>query len=304
VKNCDCGKRYKSDIECTRYGTVYGPVYWGTLPLGGYTKWADLVANNTVTEDEKTILIAMSENEGKLDAVQSYDSEIITAGAMQKTINPNGYGELPIQMWEFKTAYPDKYACYVENCKWLITEEKTETINAAGTVTNTTYRYKASYDGLTGAALKTKVREGFESSKFRSKVECKPMEPIINLMKDEDYQKKQIEDFIKRMNSALAKSPTRYSSNTISDFIHSNLGKAVVLDHDVNRPGQVRNCFGAALDTFFGTNPTVSKRPSDWGAQFARNETAILEIYGPLRGAGSYTMTNATLRYNSLKTKL
>ncbi len=303
VKNCDCGKRYKNDIECTRYGTIYGPVYWGTMPLDGYAKWADLVSNNTVSEDEKTILIAMSENEGKLDAVQSYDSEIITAGAMQKTINPQGYGELPIQIWEFKTVYPEKYACYVENCKWVIEEEKTETVNSAG-VKTITLKYKASYDGLTGDALKSKIREGFEKSKFKSKVECKPMEPIINLMKDEDYQKKQITDFIKRLNSALAKTPTGYSTTSISDFTKSNLGKATVLDHDVNRPGHVKNCFGAALDSFFAANPKVSKSPADWGTNFASNESKILELYGPLRGTGDYTMTNATKRYNDLKAKL
>jgi hypothetical protein len=304
VKNCDCGKRYRKDIACTKYGkSTYGPVYWGTLPLGDYTKWADLVANNTVTEDEKNILIAMSENEGKLDAVQSYDSEIITAGAMQKTINPEGYGELPIQMWEFKTLHPEKYACYVENCKWLIEEEKTERKNAAGVVISTTLKYKASYDGVTAAALKAKIRAGFEASKYGSKVECKPMEPIINLMKDDDYQIKQIKDFIKRLNSALDKTPTGYSYK-ISDFVKSNLGKATVLDHDVNRPGHVANCFGEALDGFFKANSKVSKNPADWDTKFADYETKILEIYGPLRGTGSYSMTNASKRYTDLKAKL
>ncbi|MFD2907379.1 hypothetical protein ACFSX9_01385 [Flavobacterium ardleyense] len=303
VKNCDCGEKYKDLIECTRYNKAFGPVYWGELPLKDYDKWDELTAGNTVSADEKSILIAMSENEGKMDAVQSYDSEILTAGAMQKTINATGYGELPIQIWEFKTEFPDKYKCYLESCKWEIVEEKTEHKNSAGVVTKTTYKYKAKYDGLEGKDLKNKIREGFEESKYNKKVVCPPMEPIISLMKDNDYKVKQIKDFIKRLNSALAKKPTGYSY-PISSYITSNLGKATVLDNDVNRPGHVANCFGAALDSFFTKNSKVSKNPSEWGVNFSTYEGQILEIYGPLRGEGSYTMTNATKRYTDLKSKL
>jgi len=35
----------------------------------------------------------MSPNEGKVDSVQAYDGEVLTVGAMQKTIKtPNGLG--------------------------------------------------------------------------------------------------------------------------------------------------------------------------------------------------------------------
>ncbi len=299
---CDCGEKYKNDIECTRYGTTYGPVYWGKLSLKNFSKWDDLINDNTVTEDEKSILIAMSENEGNLDAVQSYDSEILTAGAMQKTINPNGYGELPIQIWEFKIDYPDKYILYLENCNWEIEKEEIEKNDNNGNVTKI-YKYKAKYNNLTGKELKNKIREGFDKTKFKTKVESEPIEPIIKLMNDVDYQIKQIKDFVKRLNSSLNKKPTSYT-NKISSFTTSNLGKATVLDNDVNRPGQVSNCFGKALDNFFTKNPRVSKDPSEWGNDFSKYETEILEIYGPLRGEGDFSMTSATKRYNDLKTKL
>ncbi|WP_205529463.1 hypothetical protein [Taibaiella koreensis] len=303
VRFCDCGIKYRNDVECTRWSGHYGPVYWGEMPLDGFAKWDELVKNNTVTETEKTILIAMSENEGKMDAVQSYDSEILTAGAMQKTINPEGYGELPVQLWEFKSKFPDKYDCYLKSCGWEIEEEAVEKKNKQGEVISTTYKYKAKYNDLTGSALKDKIREGFDASQFKKKVKSEPVEPIIKLMKDVDFQTKQIEDFVKRLNSALAKTPTGYSGS-ISTFVSSNLGKATVLDHDVNRPGHVKDCFGEALNTFFGKHPKLSKSPADWGADAAGYETEILEIYGPLRGEGSYTMTDASGRYAKLKSKL
>src|SRR5699024_7111461 len=53
--------------------------------------------------------IAMSENEGNFDAVHSYDSEAVTAGAMQKTVNSNGFGELSEQVLKFKRNNPNLY---------------------------------------------------------------------------------------------------------------------------------------------------------------------------------------------------
>ncbi len=296
---CNCGEKYRPKVKCTRYNSVYGPIYKGVLPLNDFTKWDDLTKNNQVSADEKTILIAMSENEGNMDAVQSYDSEIITAGAMQKTINPQGQGELSKQFWEFKESYPEKYKSLLEHCKWEVKKE--EIVDAKGKTTG--YKYVAYYDNATGSALKTKIRDGFAKSNYGDAVECRPMEPIINLMNDIDFQTKQITDFIARMNSALAKTPTGYS-NSISTYVKSNLGKATVLDQDVNRPGHVKDCFGDALDSFFKSNPKVDKDPSKWGADFGKNEKAILEIYGPLRSSGNYTMTDGQGRYDKLKAKL
>ncbi len=303
VRFCDCGKRYRFDIKKVKYGkTGHGPLYKGNMPLADFPKWDDLVTNKQVTDDEKKILIAMSENEGNLDAVQGYDSEIITAGAMQKTVNPQGFGELPIQFWQFKNAFPEKYKCYLEGCKWEVVENKIEKKDKTGKVINTTYTYQVKYDGETGTKLKTTIKNG--STDANKKLIYIPVEPIVSLMKDPDYQVIQIKDFIKRLNDAIAKNPTNHTSYQIADFVKSNLGKATVLDQDVNRPGHVANCFGEALDTFFANHPKLSKKPSDWGTDAAKYETEILEIYGPLRSQGKYTMTDGAGRYAKLKAKL
>jgi hypothetical protein len=303
IRLCDCGKRYRYDIKRVKYGkSGYGPLYNGSMTLENYSKWDEVVKNNQATEDEKKILIAMSENEGNLDAVQGYDSEIITAGAMQKTVNPQGFGELPIQFWQFKNAFPEKYNCYLEGCKWEVVENKIEKKDKAGNIIDTTYTYQVKYDGETGSKLKTTIKDG--SLDAKKKQIFIPVEPIVNLMKDPDYQAIQIKDFIKRLNSAIAKKPKNHTAYTISDFVKSNLGKATVLDQDVNRPGHVANCFGDALDTFFAANSKVSKDPTKWGTDAAKHESAILEIYGPLRSQGNYTMTDGADRFTKLKAKL
>ncbi|MEE4672062.1 hypothetical protein V2L05_22800 [Pseudomonas alliivorans] len=93
-KLCACN----AVVTVTRWGKHYGPVVWGEGKLGDSPQWASIEAAGEVTAFEKKIISAMCENEGKINAGQSYDSEIITAGAMQKTINPQGAGEFPLQV--------------------------------------------------------------------------------------------------------------------------------------------------------------------------------------------------------------
>ncbi len=288
-KGCDCGKKdFDKQFQCTRYGKVYGPVFWGTMKLADYKHWDELIKDKKVTKEEKEILVGMSENEGKLDSVQSYDSEILTVGAMQKTVNPQGKGEFPIQVQEFKDKYPAKYKELFEDCGW--------------TVESKTMYYKDPNDSaatkITGSALKTKIREGFKESEFKKKLKCTPLEPIAKAAQDKDFQAKQVEDFIDRLkNKVLPIKPKGYSY-TLKQYLKSKLGKATALDHHINRPGYVKTDFGKALDTFFTNNPTVSKNPGDWGDKHAEYEKTILDDYGVNRRG-----TDMKGRYNKMKAK-
>lgn len=112
------------------------------------------------------------------------------------------------------------------------------------------------------------------------------------------YVEIQIIDFIDRLRTALGKSQ-QIIRFTAGQLFKPALGKAVVLDHDINRPGFVKDDIGKALDTFFIQNLTVSKDISFWGSAYGTNERKVLDIYGPGR-----RMTNASMRYNHLKAEL
>lgn len=88
----------------------------------------------------------------------------------------------------------------------------------------------------------------------------------------------------------------------------SLLGKAVVLDHDVNRPGHVKLYFSEALNRLFASDPAIPKNPAEWGDKHSDYESALVAIYGPLRGEKlrnvKHPMTDAIKRYNHLKAKL
>ncbi|MHA7057233.1 LysM peptidoglycan-binding domain-containing protein [Aquimarina sp. M1] len=314
-KGCDCGQKYDKQFKCVKSGSKYGPLYMGNQKLADYKHWDSLINEGRITKMEKDILVGMSENEGNLDSVQSYDSEILTVGAMQKTINPIGKGEFPIQVEEFKKSNPDKYKNLFEDCGWTADEKKMYYNDPND----------SSSSKITGSALKTKIREGFVSSEYNKKIKCKPLEPIVRASKDKDFQAKQVGDFIDRLrNKVLPLKPTGYTYK-LSDYLESKLGRALVLDHHVNRPGHVKKYFGEALNRFFKKKDDeveernkdkkeeekeskISRKPSEWGEQHSSYEKAIIKIYGPLRGeklAGvKHPMTHATKRYNNLKNKL
>ncbi|SHG29111.1 hypothetical protein [Chryseobacterium vrystaatense] len=302
--NNACGIEYRDKITCTKYGNTYGPVFWGALKLADYKEWDLLLSTNKITLEEKDIIIGMSENEGKLDSVQSYDSEIVTVGAMQKTINPEGYGEFPIQMHEFKGEYPDRFKILFENCGWDVKKEITKNGNKQ------IVKCRVYYKSTTGYQLKNKMREGFSINNYKKKVQCIPIEPLINASRDPYFQAKQIEDFIKRLHIALDEIVVRtYHLNTkkvrianewfafkARDILKSKLGRATLLDQSVNRPALTKFDLGSAMNRFFEKNPKVSKNPGDWGSKHIEYEKQILDDYGMHRNG-----TDMLGRYNRMK---
>ena len=280
-----CGKEYSKKVQCTRYGKIYGPVYWGTKRLKNYLKWDELIQNGVLSQTEKDIIVGMSANEGKLDSVQSYDSEILTVGAMQKTINLEGEGEFPIQVEKFKTRFPHKYKMLLENCGW--------------TVSHHIMYYQDPDDKnakkITATELKRKIRKGFSKENFTKYIRSKPIEPVIRLAKDADFQSIQIEDFIQRLRKKVLPLRPKTYQYALKDYVKSKLGRATLLDHHINRPGYVSIDFKKALDNFFIHNPHVSKNPNVWGHLHSSYESKIIDYYGKHRRG-----TDMVLRFNKL----
>ncbi len=310
-KGCDCGKSLNLKFKCVKYGSKYGPVYFGTTKIDAYSGWNNLIIQNKISNEEKEIIIAVTKNEGKLDSVQSYDSEIFSAGSVQKTVNSSGKGEFPKQVANFKNDFPGKYKELFEDCGWILE--------------NNTLGYKDPSDSsstkLTGSSLKTKIREGFDSTSYESKLKCKILEPIVKAMKDPDFQSLQVIDAKKRLNKVVKFKPSGYSYE-IKNFLKSKLGKAVALDHHINRPAYVKADLSKALDNFFAAKDAeideynkdkdkknhkekISRNPNDWGDNHSDYETIILDDYGINRRMSKRDgVSVAPGRYEHLKTEL
>ncbi|MCP1481909.1 hypothetical protein J2Y88_004220 [Pseudomonas chlororaphis] len=288
-KRCVCN----AVVKVTRWKTHFGPVVWGEGKLGDASQWSAIEAAGEVTAFEKKVITVMCENEGKINAVQSYDSELITAGAMQKTINPQGAGELPAQVARFKSLYPDEYVELFENQGWHL--------DLSSDDPKMYYQDSAFSNGekLEGAQLKSKLRVGCEEATYGNVIQCKPVSVMACAIGSPSYVKLQILDFIKRLREVLLKTPNTYNF-TVGQLFLSALGQATALDENVNRPSNVVKNLKKALDKFFLENPNVSKDITTWGSNHADYERKITEIYGP----GRPGMTEPADRYNKIKAAL
>jgi hypothetical protein len=293
--DCSCGCCYVSRFYVTRWKTHYGPAYTGRMPLEKSLRLAELENQGGITSSERRILIAMSPNEGNLDAVQSYDSEILTAGAMQKTINPAGHGEFPIQVSNFRESDPSAYHELFENCGW--------TVEGSGKSARMYYVHPS----LTGGELKTGkdlmeiIRAGCSKETHGKKLDNIPLASIVHAISDSRFERKQILDFLARLRDDILPTLPAGYRYSIGSYFQSDLGRATALDHHVNRPNHVRRDIGRSLDQFFTNHPNISRNPAEWGGQRLSFEREIIEYYGIHR---EMTAETAAPRYGALRNRL
>ncbi|CAF1091414.1 unnamed protein product [Adineta ricciae] len=243
----------------------YGAKYLGKTLLSDYNGWDRLLQQQRASADDKKIISSLSSNEGKLEAVQTYDSEVVSAGAMQKTIKDKGVGELPEQVWRFKQRHPQLYEDTFKAQGWEVKKKSNV--------------YSMTYNQQTGNELKTSLRKDFQE-KIKS-APSKPLEALVNAISGKEYQELQVVDFVDRLHKqVLPKQPVGYKSYTIGDYLQSNFGRAVALDHHINRPGYIALDFGKALTNLFTKYPDLSKNPDDWGENREKYETELIEYYG------------------------
>lgn len=299
------------------YHSNTGPQHTGTLRMEDYPRWPAMQQRYGLSADDLRIVQAVCANEGNFDTVQAYDSEVVTAGAAQKTISiihddnaavfgnweGAGGGELPLQVWAFKQDEPLLYEELFEACGWSVV--KTGLTNPSAT--HVLYYTDVELTNgrlITGRELRTLVRQNFTAGQRK---ESKPLAALLHAVSHPKYQDRQVADVAERLRGALAIKPRLHGMQnqtypqSIGEFVRSDLGKATVLDHHVNRPGNVKSNFGSALDRFFARHPCISSdaNSSDWSQNRTAYEREILDDYGNAR-----SMNDPGIRYNNLVNRL
>jgi hypothetical protein len=249
--------------------------------------WQDLVDAKQVTPSEQRVISRMAENEGgRMDSLQAWDSETVTLGAMQKTVNAGGTGELAKQVFEFSQTNPDKYKTLFADKGWTVAQ------TGKGTgVGDYTMSFKDPADPkaqtMTGTALRNYIHQN------DPKAWDKTMTPLLEAGRDVDFQKKQIVDFRDRLNGAVDQTPVGAKggyAHPISAYVTSEQAASLVLDQSVNRPAHVAGSFGRALDQFYAANPKAPKDPATWTAeQRAQYEPKLIANYIAQRNATNMT---------------
>lgn len=279
----------KKDWSCVRYHKLKGPKYTNKKnqqPMSSYRNWHSLIDSGKITEEEAKLMLLMSPNEGDFNGVQAYDNQAITAGAMQKTVNKYGQGELPDQVNNFKKNNPAKYKELFEDKGWSVVKVDGKNDKGkltGGKVSGMQYSY-TDKEGkpvvISGEKLYGFIK-GYCNSTTSADAE-KALDSMRQAMEDDAFKEQQILGFKKRIKEAIGTVPKGYD-HPISDYMSSAKGRALALDQSVNKPAYVEKDYGKALDDFYKQNPKASKNPADWGDKRSEYEDEINEFYGMKR---------------------
>lgn len=285
-----CGERDEPQWRYYKLGNPNGGGYViegsEINSLRNYSKWNSLFnakdskGRPLKTVHEKKVMCAVSGHEGFFDTVQTYDSEVATVGAMQKTVNVGGGGEFKLQLEEFKVENPDKYQELFESKGWSIVSCENKTKKGT-TIKDTTLQYIDPSDRtmkpLTGKELKAWLNRKEEPVPKDIK---KAMEVLRDAGRDPAFQCKQVMDFNKRLLDSLNGKPRGYR-HPAKKYLTSEKGRAMVLDTSVNAgEGRASAAFGQVLDRFYENHPNASKDPSLWPSENKQSyEDEILNIF-------------------------
>ena len=223
-----------------------------------------------LTESEVNVILATAENEGNLDAVNTWDNQFISFGMFQWTAGgPGKPGELPALLQIIKDKYPDDFQHYWAQFGLDVADVRSRT----GWFT---YRGKR----LVSAIDKAMLREHIWAFRF------------AQAGADIEVQAVQVLHAVNRINQFYFVSSSRLDGYALADLITSEYGVALLLDNHVNRPGYVRGCVAEALNR---SNLSAAEMSAGGDAE----EQLVIKNYLDIRETyGKWPMTDARQRAN------
>ena len=224
-----------------------------------------------LTDSAMNVMIAVSENEGNLDAINTWDNSFMTFGMFQWTAGAgNSKGELPALLKKIKTANTDLFFEYYG-------QYGLDVINVNDVYGNFT---------LNGKKLSTSA----------DKEQLRSYEWVFYFWKagqDSLVKSIQIQHALSRLNSFYRTNNVKVNGHFISDLVTSEYGVGLLLDNHVNRPAYVKQCIKKAMD-----QENLS-RPKNWGTA---EERKLINAYLKIRETyGKYPMTDADRRADVTK---
>ena len=224
------------------------------------------------------VMEAVSENEGKLEAINTWDSAFLSFGVFQWTAGTgNATGELPALIDRLKQTDAAVFDEYFGQFGLDVSGVRTPagvpaygffTLN--GTVINT-------------AALKDERLRTFEWA-YR----------FWQAGSDDTVRQVQTEHAISRIDLFYREPRKKIGDRFVGDYVTSEFGVALLLDQHVNRPGHVPGTLAKAVETLVGE--LGADNPEQWTDA---EEQRLLDIYLQLRSDTS--MTDSDKRGNTVR---
>ncbi len=221
-----------------------------------------------LTDSEMNVIFATSENEGNLDAVNTWDNQFISFGMFQWTAgDPGKSGELPALLKVIKDSYPDDFQHYWGQFGLDVVE-----------VDNKTGWFSYRGKKLISAADKNMLRDHIWAYRF------------ARAGADIEVQATQILHAVNRINQFYFVKSSMLGGYALVDLITSEYGVALLLDNHVNRPGYVRGCVCEALERSDLTAEEMTRGGDEEERLLVKNYLDIRQTYG------KHPMTDARQR--------
>ncbi|MDN3723624.1 LysM peptidoglycan-binding domain-containing protein [Aequorivita sp. SDUM287046] len=179
-----------------------------------------------ISQSELNALWATSENEGNLDAVNTWDNSFMSFGMFQWTLGAGSDpGELPALIKLVKEKYPDAFEQFCGKFGVDVSEDTTSTY---GYLIHNSKKVKTAAD-----------KQFFRSNMAAYRFASAGMDSRICAV--------QILHAINRFNLFYFNKTDKLEGNALHDLFSSEYAAALFLDNHVNRPGYLLPCVATAI---------------------------------------------------------
>ncbi len=227
-----------------------------------------------MSPSEINVMLVTADNEGSLDAINTWDNQYLSFGIFQWTLGSAGQqGELPALLINLKKRYPSEFQYYFGQFG----------IDASSLDNNTGWL------SLNGLRLVT------ESDKSLMRQPIWALRFAIAGM-DALVQSVQVLHAISRLDRFYFTPTQTLQGFTLSQILNSEYAVALLLDHHVNRPSHVIPCVADAIARVGLTPAQVAQSSTDNEALIIQNYLTLRETFG-----GKSSMTNSRGRAALIK---
>jgi len=264
-------------------GTIFGRKFQQGIFNNGNTSIGDFVSANpgafpNLSPSRLRVMSAVSVNEGKLEAINTFDNAFLTFGCFQWTAGTgNGAGELPAMVNRLKQTDPTAF-------NQLLGQFGLD----VGSVSSSPGQTPTGFFSLNGAVINTAA--GKQSN-------LRTLEMAFRFFRagqNDAMRQAEVEHAASRIDLFYRDASHRIRNRFIADFVSSEFGVALLLDEHVNRPGHVPGTLAGAVDQFIVA--TGKTDPATWTNQ---DEASLLDIY--IQRRNNTNMTDSNNRANRVR---
>jgi hypothetical protein len=254
-------------------GTVFGKRFKLGIFNNGSTSIGDFVGANPgafpgLSPSRLRVMSAVSVNEGKLEAINTYDNAFLTFGCFQWTAGAgDAAGELPAMANLLKQTNAAAFDQLLGQFGLDI-----------AAVNSPAGQPPTGFFSLNGAVIKSPADK---QQKLRT------LEMAFRFFRageDDAMRQAEVEYAASRIDLFYRDENHKIHNLFIGDFVSSEFGVALILDEHVNRPGHVPGTLANAVNQFIAA--TGKSDPSNWTDQ---DEAGLLNKYVNIRNGTSMT---------------